>query len=244
MIVTLGSVRGSPGVTSWSLLLAAAWPEIYGVERVVVEADLDGGVLGARYGLGVEPGVASFITGLRRDQSAVSVEGHGRLFGGGVWALPGPEVGEQASLLWADTAAAVAERLDRDNRLWVIDAGRLRPGSALVPLAARSALTLLLCGSATEDLVHVPARVDALRGVGCKVGVVVTSRSPHTVGELRQFFGVDPVWKVEGRDELVSVAGQAASGGRVRRSWLWRSALELAAEVGSVVHAREREPMW
>lgn len=48
MIVTLGSVRGSPGVTSWCLLLAAAWPEALGSERVVLEADVDGGVLAIR----------------------------------------------------------------------------------------------------------------------------------------------------------------------------------------------------
>ena len=64
MIVTLASVRGSPGVTSWALLLAAAWPAAVDAERVVVEADLDGGVLGARYGLGVDPGVVSLIAAL------------------------------------------------------------------------------------------------------------------------------------------------------------------------------------
>jgi hypothetical protein len=56
MIVTLGSVRGAPGVTSWSLLLAAAWPSMSAPERVVLEADPAGGVLGVRYGLGVDPG--------------------------------------------------------------------------------------------------------------------------------------------------------------------------------------------
>ena len=68
MIVTVGSVRGSPGVTSWSLLLAAAWPAGPAVDRVVLEADPDGGVLGARYGLGVEPGAVSLIAALRRSR--------------------------------------------------------------------------------------------------------------------------------------------------------------------------------
>ena len=43
-----------------------------GAERVVLEADLSGGVLGARYGLGVDPGVVSLIAALRRsDDRAV-----------------------------------------------------------------------------------------------------------------------------------------------------------------------------
>ena len=44
MIVALGSVRGAPGVSAWSMLLAAAWPESCDVERIVLEVDVDGGV--------------------------------------------------------------------------------------------------------------------------------------------------------------------------------------------------------
>ena len=69
MIVVLGSVRGSPGVTSWSLLLATAWPVESGTERVVLEADAAGGVLGARYGWGVEPGLASLAAALRTERA-------------------------------------------------------------------------------------------------------------------------------------------------------------------------------
>ena len=79
MIVSLCSVRGAPGVTSWSLLLAAAWPPEYDVDRVVVEADCDGGVVGARYGFGVDPGVVSLIASLRRaDSPDVNLADHGR----------------------------------------------------------------------------------------------------------------------------------------------------------------------
>src|SRR5262249_18674232 len=54
VIVTVCAVRGAPGATTWSLLLAGAWPAGLGVQRVVLEADSSGGVLGARYGLGVD----------------------------------------------------------------------------------------------------------------------------------------------------------------------------------------------
>jgi len=124
MIVTWVSVRGSPGVTSWALLVAAAWPAAVDEERVVVEADLDGGVLGARYGLGVDPGVVSLIAALRRSEGlAVPVEDHGRRAGEGLWLVPGSETGEQARSVWAGTAAVVADRLAADSRLWIVDAG-------------------------------------------------------------------------------------------------------------------------
>src|SRR3954447_20330643 len=114
MIVTLSSVRGSPGVTSWCLLLGAAWPPALGSERVVLEADVSGGVLGARYGLGVEPGAVSLLASLRRDGDAVEVEGRGRRVADGVWVVPGPEAAEQAAAVWGPTAEAVAPRLADD----------------------------------------------------------------------------------------------------------------------------------
>jgi hypothetical protein len=73
VIVTVGSVRGSPGVTSWALLLAAAWPAEFDVERAVLEADVSGGVIGARYGLGVEPGAVSLTAALRRTEGNIDV---------------------------------------------------------------------------------------------------------------------------------------------------------------------------
>ena len=127
MIITVSSVRGSPGVTSWSLLLAAAWPPEYGVDRVVLEADVDGDVLGARYGFGVDPGVVSLIAALRRtDTRQVDLAEHGRRAGDGVWVVPGPETSEQADRVWHGSAEAVAEYLAGDHRVWIVDVGRAR----------------------------------------------------------------------------------------------------------------------
>ena len=53
-VVALASVRGAPGVTTTSLLLASTFED-----APVVEADLDGGVLAVRYGLGREPGLTT-----------------------------------------------------------------------------------------------------------------------------------------------------------------------------------------
>src|SRR3546814_11529374 len=52
--IALASVRGAPGVTTSALLLAS---RLGG--SALVEADLSGGVLAVRYGLGREPGLTS-----------------------------------------------------------------------------------------------------------------------------------------------------------------------------------------
>jgi MinD-like ATPase involved in chromosome partitioning or flagellar assembly len=55
-LVALASNRGSPGCTTTALALATAWPPARGAP-LLVEADPDGGVLAARIGLGIKPGL-------------------------------------------------------------------------------------------------------------------------------------------------------------------------------------------
>jgi hypothetical protein len=231
MIVTLGSVRGSPGVTSWCLLLAAAWPEAFGGERVMLEADVDGGVLGARYGLGVEPGAVSLIASLRHGGDEVPVSEHGREAAPGLWLVPGPESGEQARSVWSGTAGQVARRLAGDDRVWLIDAGRLSPSSPTISLVEWSNIALVVCRARPEDLVQVPGRVAAMQEHAATVGALVVGKPPYHRSELVEFFGTACVWSVAESDELTGLAGDALRPGRARRSWLWRSAVEIAAEI-------------
>jgi hypothetical protein len=240
MIVTLGSVRGSPGVTSWCLLLAAAWPDALGGERVILEADVDGGVLGARYGLGVEPGAVSLIASLRHSGDEVPVTEHGRVGAPGLWLVPGPESGEQARSVWSGTAGQVAPRLAGDERVWIIDTGRLSASSPTIPLAEWSNIALVVCRAGPEDLVQVPGRVAAMQQHAATVGVLVVGKPPYDRSELIEFFGTPRVWVVAESDELTRLAGDALRPGRARRSWLWRSAVEVAAEVAT--HATTSAP--
>lgn len=233
MIVTVGSIRGAPGVTSWSLLLAVAWPAVRVVDRVVLEADVCGGVIGARYGLGVEPGAVSFTAGLRRNDSSVPLDSHGRRCGSGVWVVPAPESAEQAHGLWESSAGGVADRLAVDDRWWFVDAGRLTSASPAASFASRSAFTVLVCRATPEDLVAVPSRVAALSS-GCsdRLGVVVMGRPAHNRDELSAFFGLRSVWVVRDSADTVAVVGSLLAGDvRARRSSLWRSAVEVAADI-------------
>ena len=242
MIVSLCSVRGSPGVTSWSLLLASAWPAEYGVERVVLEADCDGGVLGARYGFGVDPGAVSLIAALRRaDSPAVDVSEHGRRVNDGMWVIPGPEAGERASRVWRGSAAAVADGLSSDDRVWFVDAGRADAGSPIEPLLDLSSIAIVLTRSATEDLVQIPARVEFLRQHAQSVGVLVVGKPQHSVNDLAGFFETGRVWTVGTDENLVRIAGEAVAGGRARRSWVWRSALSVAADIAAAIVTDESE---
>jgi hypothetical protein len=237
MIVTLSSVGGSPGVTSWALLLAAAWPSEFQVERAVLEADLDGGVLGARYAVGVEPGAAALVSGARRAESGpVDLSTCGRRIADDVWLVPGSESAEQARPVWSSRGAAesVANALANDNRTWFVDAGRAGPTSVLAPLFERSTMSLLFTRSEHEALVQVPARVEGLKRVSSMSGVVVVGKPAFSPGELQQFFASHKLWVVEEDRHVVDSSRDVWSQRRARRSMLWRSAVTVAADVGDV----------
>ena len=234
MIVALGSVRGSPGVSSWAMLLAAAWPVDNVLERVILEADVDGGVGGARYAVGVEPGVQALVSDLRHtDDPSGPLASIGRRLGDGAWLVPGPESAEAARRLWAadrvsrTVAAALAQ--DRE-RVWLCDLGRVTAGSPTAPLASAASLMLLFCRDQPADVVQIPARVEALAQVTSEVGVVVGSPA-YELYELASFFGCRQVWIVPGADDLVELSRQVWSSRAARRSPVWRAAVSLAVDV-------------
>lgn len=235
MIVTLGSVRGAPGVTSWSLLLAAAWPGS-GRDRVVLEADPDGGVIGARYGFGVEPGAISLAASLRRaDASALDIREHGRSIASNVVVVPSPETPERATAVWSDAAATVAEALSFDReRVWFVDAGRLRPNAPTEPFMAHSRLALLFTLANTEDLVQLPGAVARLSRSGAtRVGVVIVGKPAHDLHEIGAVLGTDQVWTVPASRNLPAETAAVFGARAGRRSWLWRSALGVASEMAA-----------
>ena len=76
-LLVVASVAGSPGATRLALGLAASWPDP-DRRRVVVEADPDGGRLGAELGTGVEPGLMALalaVADLRPDRRTTSSSG-------------------------------------------------------------------------------------------------------------------------------------------------------------------------
>lgn len=238
MIVTVGSIRGAPGATSWALLLATAWPVEFEEQRVVLEADPNGGVIGARYGLGVEPGALRLVTSMRRNGStAIDVDGSARIIEPGLLVVPGPESGETARPVWVDSAIDIARRLTVDERLWIVDIGRSDETNPCLAFARHARLTVLVVGARPEDLVQLPERVVAMQRFGGSVAVIVSGRCQFTAADVESFSGADAVWTVDPRSDLIDEVGSLLGARRGRRSWLWRQSLEVSADVAHLAHA-------
>src|SRR3546814_17824018 len=102
-ILKLASVRGGPGVTTNSLLRACAFGD-----AVVVEAERDGGVLAARYGLGREPGLTTFAVSRPQDREGWRAHAQDA---GGVPVLVGPDAPGASESLWRTAGERLAHHL-------------------------------------------------------------------------------------------------------------------------------------
>lgn len=229
MLIAVSSINGSPGVSSWSLMLAAAWPGPK--TRVLVEADSSGGVLATRYGLSSDPGVIALVSQARlHPGERPEIQSYARRLDENLWCVPGPETAEGAGHIWNSGAGPLAECIAADDRLWLVDCGRIYPNTSLSPLLAASDVHLLFVGSSTESLVAVPSRVNWL-AEHAATGVVSVGDSGRHPDEMLDFFGSERVWQVAHHRDLAKTAGQIFGSGRARRSKAWRTAVDISDNI-------------
>lgn len=233
-VFALCSVKGSPGVTTSLLALAAVWPQ----ERspLLVDADPDGGDLAARVGLPIEPGMASLAAAGRRTLERGDLERHVQTIPGGVPALVGNADPDQAARELELVAGRLAEVLQDGDVDVLVDLGRLRSGSPATPLAMRADVTLIVCRPRVDELQHVRARIGRLTEDGCRVALLLVGETPYSAVDVESAIGCDVVAAIA--DDARTAASFAGLGGRVStvsRSPLVRSARALAERlVGTV----------
>jgi hypothetical protein len=238
MIVTIGSLKGSPGATTLALALADRWPA--GSEPLVVEADPAGGDLGARFGLGPARGLVTLAAAGRRGSTHPRpLADHIDELPGGLQVMSAPAGAEQArqvlgelggggwSLLWS------AAR--QGGRTVIVDCGRLDPLSPAAP-AVRAADALLLVVRARDDeLSHLAARMQVVQGWQVPAWYLVVVALP----DRSQDYRVRDITRVLGSRVLgplpydptaaAVLAGRRHTPGGISRSQLGRTAAGLAA---------------
>lgn len=222
-IIGLASVRGAPGVTTSSLLLASAFPG-----SPVVEADLDGGVLAVRYGLGREPGLTTFAASGTGDGGGWRPHAQDA---GGIPVLVGPDAPGAAAALWRTAGERITHQLLAADGVAIVDAGRLR---SPVPIVAAADLMVLVVNPVGEQLVALthllPTLAQAVRG---RLGVLVVGDGPYRVADVEGGVGV-PVLGVLPDDRGAAEAlRDGGSRSRLSRSRLVRAASSLGSEVAA-----------
>ncbi|RMH80589.1 MAG: hypothetical protein D6683_05135 [Actinomyces sp.] len=221
-ILTLASVRGSPGVTTAAVLLGAA---IEGA--VVVEGDLDGGVLAVRYGLGREPGLITFAAAAA--ETGEDWRPHAQE-AGGVAVMVGPDAPAASAALWRTAGERITRRLLAADGVAVVDAGRVRMPRPIVTASDVLGLVVRPVAEQLVALTHLlPVLRPTVRGV---LGIVLAGDGPYRAADIERTMEVPIIGSLpEDRPVAEALCHGGAPAGRLRRSRLARGALALARAV-------------
>jgi hypothetical protein len=162
-LIAVASAKGAPGVTTFSVALAALAP------RRAVLADLDpaGGDLMLRYPapdgqpLNPERGLLSLGADVRRDPAA-PFPPHVQLVSGGLEVLVGASSPEQMTALgpvWPTLGRILHDAPQRDV---IADCGRVSVGSPTLPVLQAADVLVMLASDSVAQLAHLRERLFAL----------------------------------------------------------------------------------
>jgi hypothetical protein len=225
-VVTLASVRGAPGVTTTALLLASTFDD-----GVVVEADLDGGALAVRYGLGREPGLTTFAAS--SDAGDRGWRAHAQ-DAAGVAVLVGPDAPAASTALWRTAGDRIAGKLITAGGTAIVDAGRVR---ALVPLVAASQLLIVLVRPIAEHLVALTHLLPTLQqSIDGQVAMVLVGHGPYRPEDVEASLDARVLCALpDDRGTAEALRAGTSSGSRLSRSALARADAALGSKVRSAI---------
>lgn len=239
----LASAKGSPGVSTAALALAAVWSPARTV--LVAEVDPAGSALAPRFALPYERGVSSLAPASRRRFLATEIPAHCQSLPIGmgrseVLALVGVRGAEQSRVLhrfWESFATAMAAD---DGSDVIADCGRLGPDSPAMGVVTRAHMTLLLTRPDVEGVVQAQLRASALQEAGVepeRLAVVVIGQEPYGEAAVAEALDVPVLGTLASDLRMAGVLSGQKAGRRMRmaRSALMRSARSLCDRLDQVV---------
>lgn len=259
-IVSFLSAKGSPGVTTTSLLSAALWPR----PTVLLEADPAGGDVASRLpaldGGALDPdrGLLPLLTTARRGLTAAQLLDQAQVVAGGARVVVGLGSSEQslaAGRGWSALAAAAGELARGTDPVdLIVDAGRVGADAVHLDLVRASDLVVLVVRADVAAVLHARERLRVLGGVlrrgdGLlpRVGVVVVGDLRHRAGDADEAAAAVTA-AMDGADDLgrlpLDPAGarvfagtsQGASARRPERTALVRAGRVLVEGLEAVAH--------
>ena len=232
-VVAFASAKGSPGVTTAVVALAATWPA--GRELVVVELDPAGGDLVVRLDLAAEPGLVTLAAAGRRELGHGTLLAHTQtlagLTGDGGAArrvLVGPVSADQASASLAALRGGLAPALAALDADVLVDCGRLDPASPAYDLATSADLLVMVTRPVVAEVHHLSARLASVKAAA--VSLLLVGDRPYPAAEVAATVGASPLGTlpVDARAASALNDGHPGAARLLRRSQLLRVARSLA----------------
>jgi hypothetical protein len=225
-LITVGSVKGSPGATTWALAMAARWPQP-GPAPVVVELDPAGGDVGSRWHIHDEPGLAGLVLGARHQPLGDGGEYVQRLpVGVDVVVAPPGDAAAASIAEFAARGPAVVRELAA-TRPVLADLGRLDPHTPVLSYLDKADELQLMARPVADQLRHLRSRVPVLSGACPLVRLVLVGDGPYRPAEIATYLDL-PVAAVVPWDPT----GAAILAGRKRQAMGWTRRPLLAAARG------------
>lgn len=244
-LVALAADKGSPGVSTTALALAAVWPR----QVLLAECDTGGGDLvyrvPAQSGAPLDPtrGVVSLAAAARRGLRPELLAEHTQRLVGGLDVILGPERSAQSGALagmWGALGSTMQAMPDTDV---IADCGRLFHDSPVLDLIDQAALVVLVLRPTVESLAHtadrvrtLAARYDAVSRPGPAIALLVIDEPrelPHGMKEVSAAISAYqlPTHVLGGLAHDRKGAGMLRGvwGGQLSRTLLIRTAREVAA---------------
>ncbi|ACU72898.1 conserved hypothetical protein [Catenulispora acidiphila DSM 44928] len=194
MLISLGSLKSSPGVTTVAAAIAAMWPGSGAGEPILLEADARGGDLAARFKLGQEPGLASLSVAARRSSDASLLAEHVQELPGGLKVVLAPPPAENATAAMKMLAKDAREWLyavaGQDDLAVVADLGDLAPEGHGWAVAGSADVLLLVVRPVLEELTRVISGAEQLlarcQATDTRLALVTVGPGPFTVEEIEE----------------------------------------------------------
>jgi hypothetical protein len=248
MMVAVMSIKGSPGVTTLCLALAARWPTQG--RAVVVEADPAGGDIAVRFGLAQAPGLLSLAAAARRETDDGLVWRHSQALPGGLPVVAAPPDatrarGALAALAPLSGAGPLRTAADHPGAVVVVDCGRVDTDSPALPALRAADVTVVLTRSAADDLAHLARRMPEIGGWSRKPVLLLAGRG-HSIAIVARELGVTPLGRVP--DDPVGAGVLRGGTGKLRwhrqgpsRSLIGQAAHEVATFLDTNHAATDRD---
>ncbi len=245
-IQIFGSAKGSPGVTTTVLALAARWPEHR--EPFLIEADPSGGDIVARLaslegdaaGLRDTPSTVQLAAASRSGLSATTLMQHAQRLPGlsEVRALVSPasafaSTTALSELVNADIAGHLAALTNQDI---LVDVGTLHPTSPMLTVVRTARRLTVVARPTLESILHTRELVTALLSMSVRCDVLVIGDRPYSPFDVAEATGAELVGALP-FDPIgaAALAGEARSAKILGRSRLIRAAAMVATSIADPV---------
>lgn len=248
MLISVLSLKGSPGATTLAVALAARWPAP--ARALVVEADPSGGDLGLRFSLSSTPGLVSLAAAARRGGENDLVWRHTQQLPGGLPVITAPPDAEQAraalSALAPDSTSGLGvlrAAADQPGVVVIADCGRVDTGSPALAIVRSSDVVVLLSRAHADDLAHLPRRLPAV-GRWSPNPVLLLVGEGYSTAEVARELGAPPLGRVPDDPNGAAVLCGRPNKLRWGRSGPEHSALgRFAHKVATELATREGPPI-